>query len=209
MMKLAMLLIVNEAVVDPVSVVTRKLKNTIKRRIRRNSERSIGKKPQCSEKSVRNAIKVMEMKSVGLSKTFLLTYAGKKKIRDGCKGILNLLKTKGLVKGFIDEKIFRVDRAANSLSHRITTSGAVSAGTWKTFRTKNPSSIMVCCAIGDDGSKAPINVFPKAKPLICTNHYLKILAETMILGSNNIIYINGYGYVMVRLGWFYQYYIYI
>ena len=168
-MKLAMLLIVNEAAVDPVSIVTRKLKNTIKRRIRRNSERSIGKKtsePQCSEKSVRNAIKVMEMKSVGLSKTFLLTYAGKKKIRDGCKGILNLLKTKGLVKVFIEEKIFRVDSAANSLGHRITTSVAVLARTRKIFRTKNPSSIMVCCAVGDDGSKAPINVFPKAEPLI-------------------------------------------
>ena len=55
-----------------------------------------------------NAIKDMGVKSVGFSKTFLLTDVGKKKSRDGCKATLNLLKAKGTV------KVFRVDRAVNS-----------------------------------------------------------------------------------------------
>ena len=53
-----------------VSVVSRKLKNAIKRRIRRNSERSnrkMSSKFQCFEKSDRNAIKDMGMKSVSWS----------------------------------------------------------------------------------------------------------------------------------------------
>ena len=57
------------------------------------------------KKSVRNDIKDMRMKSVGLSKKFLLADAGKNKRRDGCKAILNMLKTKSPVKVFIDEKI--------------------------------------------------------------------------------------------------------
>lgn len=64
----------------------------------------------------------MVMKSVGLSKTFLLKKdGGKKKIRDGCKEIINLLKAKSSVKFFISEKIFRVDREGNSRNHRLIT----------------------------------------------------------------------------------------
>ena len=74
---------------------------------------------QYSAKSVRNVIKYMSMKSVNLSKTFLLTDAVKQKRRHGCKTIFNPVKTKGPVKVFIDEKIFRVDGAANSRNYSL------------------------------------------------------------------------------------------
>ena len=76
-------------------------------------------------------------------------------------------------------KIFRVDRAENSLNYRVITSAEVPAGTWKTFKTTHPASIIVYCAVGDDWGKAHIHVVPKGQT-INTDNYLKISEETVI-----------------------------
>ena len=76
---------------------------------------------QCSEKSVRNALEDVRMKSDGLSRKFLSTGAGTNERRDCCKATLNLLKAKGPVKFLIYER-FPELAAANSRNHRVITS---------------------------------------------------------------------------------------
>jgi transposase len=150
----------------PRNVVTNKLKTAIKGRVQRNPERSIRRMAselKCSDRSVRRAMNEMHMKSVAIKKTFLLTENSKKKRLNGCKKILNILKTAGPRKVFIDEKIFTVDRDANSRNDRVIQCKEVPAGTWKSFRTKHPASIMVCCAVGDDGERPHFMWYRKGK----------------------------------------------
>ena len=66
----------------PRSVVTKKLETAIKTRVKRNPERSIGKMAselKTSYRSVRRAINEMNMKTVAVAKTFLLTEKKRKK----------------------------------------------------------------------------------------------------------------------------------
>ena len=84
---------------------------------------------------------------------------------------------------FIDERVFTVDRKVNSRNDRVIQLKDVPAGTRKLCRTKHPSSITICCAVGDDGGKAPLHVVPKWQA-VNSEYYMQISKETVIPCAN-------------------------
>ena len=182
----------------PRSANTTYLRRKVKAKIKTNPERTnrqLARDHGVSEGTIRNMLKGSNLKNVAIGKTFLLTEAMKEKRLTCSKRVLNLLKSPGPTKIFLDEKIFRVDKATNSRHHRVIQPVDVPAGTWRTFRTKNPASVMVLAAVGEDGRKAPL-YFCQNKETINSEVFQKILNSKIVPWANTVY--GEHNYVLVQ-----------
>ncbi|QQP40460.1 Transposable element tcb2 transposase [Caligus rogercresseyi] len=120
----------------------------------------LAKKRNVSRATVSRAVKELNIISYKRSQAHLLTGKMKEVILRRCKKVLNSLQsgTSPPLKFFSDEKIFTVDRSSNRQNSRWLAKKEVP----KSFRTKNPASVMVLGVVstaGDAGDKINIDVY--------------------------------------------------
>jgi inhibitor of nuclear factor kappa-B kinase subunit alpha len=164
------------------TVVTPRLINVVRSRIRRNpirSMRGMAKELNVSEFSIRKIVKQeLGAKSFARTQKFLLTDRLKALRLERCKAILAILKKKTPVILFSDEKYFTVDPVLNSRTDRFITKKKAKdtpAAIRSVQKSKHPAQVMMFGLVSSNGLKMP-PVFLKSGFRMGAREYLdKIL----------------------------------
>ncbi|QQP51475.1 Transposable element tcb2 transposase [Caligus rogercresseyi] len=140
---------------------TRKRTPTFLAGLKRSVTANPGTRCQSWPKSA-TAVKELNIISYKRSQAHLLTGKMKEVRLKRCKKVLNSLKSGTFppLKFFSDEKIFTLDRSSNLQNDRWLAKTKKEVP--KSFRTKNPASVMVLGVVstaGDAGEKISINVY--------------------------------------------------
>ena len=170
----------------PVSQLTKANLTKIRAKVRRTPNKSIRKMSRemgMDEKTMRNGLKSMGIKSRAKTKRFLLTDKLKASRLERARKIMGVLKKKKPVLLFTDEKYFTVDPVSNSRHDRYLSSLRVEdvpEHVRFVTQTKHPTQIMMFGLVASDGKKMP-PVFLPSGMRMNAKEYISHVLEPHVL----------------------------
>ena len=168
------------------SVRTKRLVDTIRKKVSRNPRRSIrqmAKDLKVSRRTVGRVVKEgLGLTSYKMQRRHLISSASKAKRLDRTKKMLEEMRSAG-DKVFIwsDEKIFTVEPQINQQNDRVlaASSSCIDPAVRTVYRRQKPAGVMVWAAVASDGTKSPL-VFIKEGVKVNSQVYLKMLEEQVL-----------------------------